>query len=466
MLRTRIEYYQLIIDIVLAVAALYASYVIRSAVPLGRQTIAEMLVVPQQLYVIVLAIWLLMFYQYDVYVRKFGTKFRFRILNLLRSHAIASFLYLGVLYLTYRDVSRLQSLYFIAMFAAGTVVSRVVIRLVEIKFLERDDNRFHVVIIGTNLSAARLIARIRENPRNNLKVVGIFSLRDVEPPSGELLHDLLGTVDDVPKFIRHQHVDEVIIASNWYSEVVAQQISKIMYDLQPFPVAIRLAPDYSDLSYFHVVTEDFEGLPLIGLRTPIFSPSQRLLKRWLDIVVSLTIVILGSPVFALVALAIRWDSRGPIILRQQRVGIHGRTFSMYKFRSMYDKIDQNKFDETELDVIKRPEDPRVTRVGRFLRRTSLDELPQLMNVIKGDMSLVGPRPELPSRVQTYEWWQFKRLEVPQGMTGWWQINGRANRPMHLHTEDDLYYIQNYSLWLDLRILWQTARVVITGEGAF
>nr|MBP6298591.1 hypothetical protein [Anaerolineae bacterium] len=269
MLRTRIEYYQLIIDIVLAVAALYASYVIRSAVPLGRQTIAEMLVVPQQLYVIVLAIWLLMFYQYDVYVRKFGTKFRFRILNLLRSHAIASFLYLGVLYLTYRDVSRLQSLYFIAMFAAGTVVSRVVIRLVEIKFLERDDNRFHVVIIGTNLSAARLIARIRENPRNNLKVVGIFSLRDVEPPSGELLHDLLGTVDDVPKFIRHQHVDEVIIASNWYSEVVAQQISKIMYDLQPFPVAIRLAPDYSDLSYFHVVTEDFEGLPLIGLRTPI-----------------------------------------------------------------------------------------------------------------------------------------------------------------------------------------------------
>jgi lipopolysaccharide/colanic/teichoic acid biosynthesis glycosyltransferase len=116
--------------------------------------------------------------------------------------------------------------------------------------------------------------------------------------------------------------------------------------------------------------------------------------------------------------------------------------------------------------MKRPDDPRVTRVGRFLRRTSLDELPQLFNVIKGDMSIVGPRPELPSRVQEYEWWQYKRFEVPQGMTGWWQIHGRANRPMHLNTEDDLYYIQNYSLLLDLQILFRTVRVVLTGEGAF
>jgi exopolysaccharide biosynthesis polyprenyl glycosylphosphotransferase len=198
----------------------------------------------------------------------------------------------------------------------------------------------------------------------------------------------------------------------------------------------------------------------------VFSPAQRLVKRGTDLLISLTIIIVGFPVFAAIALAIKLDSRGPIIFRQQRIGIHGRPFSMYKFRSMYDNLKQAQFDETKLDIMKRPDDPRVTRVGRFLRRSSLDELPQLFNVLKGEMSLVGPRPEMPARVQEYVWWQFKRFEVPQGMTGWWQVNGRANRPMHMNTEDDLYYIENYSLWMDFVILWRTIRVVFTGEGAF
>jgi len=193
---------------------------------------------------------------------------------------------------------------------------------------------------------------------------------------------------------------------------------------------------------------------------------QRLLKRSLDLAIAVPLFVISLPLFAVIAAAIRLESEGTIILGQRRVGIHGNPFAMYKFRSMISALDPAQFDETRLDVIKRPDDPRITRVGRFLRRTSLDELPQLINVIRGDMSLVGPRPELPARVQSYEWWQFKRFEVPQGMTGWWQVNGRADRPMHLHTEDDLYYIQNYSVWLDLQILFRTLRIVLTGEGAF
>jgi lipopolysaccharide/colanic/teichoic acid biosynthesis glycosyltransferase len=144
---------------------------------------------------------------------------------------------------------------------------------------------------------------------------------------------------------------------------------------------------------------------------------------------------------------------------------------MYKFRSMIVGAESMQDDVTEIDeqghiIYKKIDDPRVTRAGRIIRRTSLDELPQLFNVLKGDMSLVGPRPELPFMIGQYEPWQHKRFSVPQGMTGWWQINGRADKPLHLHTEDDIYYIQNYSLWMDLYILLKTPWVVVRGKGAY
>ena len=173
----------------------------------------------------------------------------------------------------------------------------------------------------------------------------------------------------------------------------------------------------------------------------------------------------------LIALLIKLESPGPVIFKQERIGEHGRRFQMFKFRSMYIDADRRwhevaKRDETGKLIHKLKDDPRVTRVGRKLRRTSLDELPQLFNVLRGEMSLVGPRPEMPYIAAEYEPWQWQRFRVPPGMTGWWQVNGRSEKPMHLHTEDDLYYIQNYSFWLDLRILAKTLIVVWQEHSAY
>jgi len=172
-----------------------------------------------------------------------------------------------------------------------------------------------------------------------------------------------------------------------------------------------------------------------------------------------------------VALAVKLDSPGPALFVQERIGENGQPFRMVKFRSMVvgaEQMSSSVITRNREGVVvhKKPDDPRVTRVGRFIRRSSLDELPQIINVLRGEMSLVGPRPELPWLVEHYESWQQRRFAVPPGMTGWWQINGRSDRLMHMHTEDDLYYIQNYSPWLDLQILWRTIGVVLHGRGAF
>ncbi|HMA35303.1 MAG TPA: sugar transferase [Chloroflexia bacterium] len=209
-------------------------------------------------------------------------------------------------------------------------------------------------------------------------------------------------------------------------------------------------------------------------RVPLH-PREARRKRLLDLALTIPALVVALPIMLVCALIIRWDSPGPAIFRQRRFGLQGAAFQMYKLRTMYhqpEAVEASQRPDPAPHAVpadlfyKLPDDPRITRVGRFLRRTSLDELPQLFNVLRGEMSLVGPRPALPWVVEYFGAWQLARFAVPPGMTGWWQVTGRSNNPLHLSTDTDLYYLDHYSLWLDLRILARTVLTVLRGTGAY
>jgi exopolysaccharide biosynthesis polyprenyl glycosylphosphotransferase len=245
------------------------------------------------------------------------------------------------------------------------------------------------------------------------------------------------------------------------------KLYSVIVDLDEVPVRIKVIPDYFALALVKAKIEMIDGIPLIGLREPVIGDLDRLLKRVFDFGVGLILALLLLPLMLIIAVAIRLDSRGPALFRQERAGENGKPFLMLKFRTMTaeaSSLSAEPPSETEKHKVRG--DPRLTRMGASLRRLSLDELPQLLNVLVGDMSLVGPRPEVPWLVEKYAPWQRKRFAVPQGITGWWQINGRSDKPMHENTDDDLYYVYNYSLLLDIKILLRTPLVVIHGKGAF
>jgi exopolysaccharide biosynthesis polyprenyl glycosylphosphotransferase len=299
----------------------------------------------------------------------------------------------------------------------------------------------------------------------NLSVVGFL---DDDPHKRTSHEDILGSINDLSKVLSLMVVDDVVIA---LPRRAHEEVSHLVAKLHNYPVKVWVIPDYFHLALHKAAVDEFAGLPMLDLRAPALNDYQRLVKRLFDLIIGTAIQILILPLMLAIAIAIKIDSRGPALYKQRRVGENGRLFWMFKFRSM--SIDADKqldniiTHDTNGNIIhKTPHDPRITRLGRFLRRTSLDELPQLVNVLIGDMSLVGPRPEMPLLVEQYQPWQRKRFAIPQGITGWWQINGRSDKPMHLHTEDDLYYIQNYSLLLDLQILIKTVWVVFRGKGAY
>ena len=238
------------------------------------------------------------------------------------------------------------------------------------------------------------------------------------------------------------------------------------------PIKIWIVPDYFSMALNQTQITELVGLPMIDLRAPTLNEYQRMVKRVFDLFISILLLPITIPIMGLTSLAILLDSPGPIFFNQTRVGENGRLFEMIKFRTMYKNAEQNHHLIEKIDKNgrilqdKSINDPRITPVGRFLRKTSIDELPQLFNVLRGEMSIVGPRPEMPYLVDQYEPWQRRRFSIPQGITGWWQINGRSDKPMHLHTEDDLYYIQNYSLWLDVTILIRTIWTIFKHNGAY
>jgi exopolysaccharide biosynthesis polyprenyl glycosylphosphotransferase len=436
-------------DMLVICGALVLSAYLRVTLEIGISGPNTAFATPTLLFAIASIIWLIAFWQANVYSPHHHLRHHLR--RILTGHSMAALLFLGTLYVVYRDYSRLQAFYFIAISLLGVIVHRAIAHLLMRVGVSSSARR--VLIVGDNAYARQIGATIAAHRWANLHLVGFIG---DEPTSA---NDVLGTIDRLDELVAQYEVDEVLIYIRWFNDAVFERVAEIVRVLQGQAVNIRLAPDYTDLAYFYLTTEDFSGIPLIGVRDAILTPLQRVVKRAFDLVFASVVLLLTWPVLLLIGLAIRLDSPGPAIFRQLRVGQYGRPFMMLKFRTMQDGAHQP-------DKPSRHGDSRVTRVGAFLRRTSLDELPQLINVLRGEMSIVGPRPELPQFVEKYEWWQRKRFELPQGMTGWWQINGRAERLMYQHTEDDLFYIRHYSFWLDMQIVLRTILVVFTGRGAY
>lgn len=374
----------------------------------------------------------------------------------------------GLLYLINLDLPRQGFLFFYIISTAALIGYRWVLRAWHIVNRDHPNVETRVLIVGANKRAEEVANEFRRQRWPGFRVIGFM---DNESPSQqETVADLpvLGTVSDTPGVVAQYNVDEVIIALPLHEHA---QLVNLVAQLYEQPVRVRVVPDLFDLAFHNATIESLGGVLFIGLRDSAIDGVQRLLKRLMDIALSLLVMLLTLPVFLLTALAIKLEDRGPVFYKSKRVGENGRIFTMWKFRSMVVNAEALADEVVESDpngnlIHKRRRDPRVTRVGQIIRRTSIDELPQLINVLRGDMSLVGPRPEMPWMVARYQPWQRKRFAVPQGMTGWWQINGRSDAPMHLHTEHDLYYIQNYSIWLDIQILWRTIGVILTGRGAY
>jgi exopolysaccharide biosynthesis polyprenyl glycosylphosphotransferase len=328
-----------------------------------------------------------------------------------------------------------------------------------------DTQKRRVLILGAGPVGMRVAKDLREYQNFGVQLVGFLD----DDPKKQSHVDVLGGLDRIDEVIKRHAIDEVIFA---LPSRVAAKISVLVAELHELPVRVWVVPDYYTLALNQARVEELAGVPLIDLRAPALNDTQRLLKRAFDLTLTLLMMPFVLPIMGVIALAIKLDSPGPILFQQVRVGENGKLFGMLKFRSMVQDADKMRHVIEEVDENgrihqrKNKPDPRVTRVGRFLRKTSLDELPQLFNVLKGEMSLVGPRPEMPHLVEQYELWQRKRFAVPQGITGWWQVNGRSDKPMHEHTDEDLYYVQNYSLWLDIYILIKTVFVVLRGKGAY
>ena len=352
----------------------------------------------------------------------------------------------------------------VLLLAGSRVAHRQILRALRTRGVGVD----RVIIVGAGEIGRTVMRTIVARPQLGYHIIGFV---DDDPEKGR--HNLgrlraLGPISNLPRLIEHETVDEVIITLPW---MYHRKITGIVRECQRRRLSARIVPDLFQMSLSQVDVDDLGGVPLIGVREVGFGKGALLIKRAMDIAGAISGLVLGAPLLALITLAIRLDSAGPVVFQQTRVGVGGKTFQMFKFRSMREgseaELEQlRELNESDGPTFKMREDPRITRVGRFLRRTSLDELPQLLNVLRGQMSLVGPRPPIPSEVEHYKEWHKKRLGVRPGVTGLWQVSGRSLLSFDEAALLDIHYIENWSLWIDLQILLRTIPQVLFGDGAY
>lgn len=391
-----------------------------------------------------------------------------------------AFLYRGGF--LYRDFSYSRGIFvldFLMALVAYTSL-RLVVRSTQARVRRRNLNLIPTLVVGRGAEAALCIREMRERPELGYRVIGVVENSSI----GETVESfegvpVIGNINNLPEAILESKANEVIIADpNLSNDLLFDVMMRV--GRRHRSVEFRLVPNLFNCLPRKTEIDQIGALPMISIFREPLSSTARVVKRVSDIVIASLAFFLLAPVCAIIALLIKLDSRGPVLYRQERVGMDGRLFLCFKFRTMRAGASDDEHREIQrkhirgaLETVannaerpvygKVPDDARITRVGRRLRRLSLDEVPQLLNVLAGDMSVVGPRPPIPYEVEAYELWHRKRLDMKPGLTGLWQVSGRNRLSFEEMVRLDLFYIENWSLLLDLRIILRTLPVLLRGD---
>ncbi len=420
-----------------------------------------------QAYWIVLFIW-------AVLLKKRGEYHHLRLQTYAR--AIINFIVTGfIFFICFSSCSFLfkfdfLSRLYLVLYTVTTILSLVVNRVVALylihHFQSKGHNVHNILVVGTGRRAQEFLSLALKHKEWGYHIIGFLD-RDAKMIGRKISeYSVMGSLDDLPKILESTVVDEVVyvVPRSWLPI-----IEKCILYCEAVGVRATLATDFFDLEIARGTPQQLDGFTYLTFETSRLKHTEFWIKRTMDIIFSGIFLLLSLPIFIVTAIAIKLDSKGPIFFKQLRCGLNGRKFYVYKFRSMVPdaevKLEELRSkNEMSGPVFKMTKDPRLTRVGAFLRKTSLDEFPQFLNVLKGEMSLVGPRPPIPKEVEQYEPWQRRRLSMKPGITCIWQVSGRNKIGFEDWMKLDLQYIDRWSLWLDLKILLQTVKAVLGQTG--
>ncbi|MBO5985476.1 MAG: undecaprenyl-phosphate glucose phosphotransferase [Lachnospiraceae bacterium] len=443
-----------LIDAMITAASLILGYVIKFYVLLNGPGIG---VLPLRDYVYLLVFiipgYMILYYALGVYTPKRTVRRRFEIFDVIKANTVGMAALIIIIFMVLKEVNYARSVLalFYVLNVFLTSMARVVLRKGLQTIRKKGYNVKHILLVGYSRAAEEYVNRILENPQWGYSVSGFL---DDHVPVGTKYKGVpvQGTIEALQKTLEEHDWDEVAITLSLRDY---DYLGEIVGICEKSGVHTKFIPDYNSLIPTRPYTEDLMGLPVINIRyVPLTNTGNALIKRLADILAALFGIIVTSPVMLICAILVKLSSPGPIIFKQERVGLHNRPFYMYKFRSM---AQQAPSEEKKAWTVRN--DPRVTPVGRFMRKTSLDELPQFFNILKGDMSLVGPRPERPLFVEKFKE-EIPRYmvkhQVRPGLTGWAQVNGyRGDTSIRKRIEYDIYYIENWTVWFDVKIIIMT-----------
>lgn len=417
-----------------------------------------------RLLIFIIPIFMLMYYVCSVYAPKRTVRRRFEIYGIVKANTIGIITLIIVLYMIIKEInySRSVMVIFYAFNVFFTSCFRIFLRKGLRTIRSKGYNLKHILLVGYSRAAEEYIDRLMDNPQWGYVACGIL---DNHIPAGTTYKGVkvLGSLGNLEIILPENKLDEIAITLPLEDY---DYLRSIVGTCEKSGVHTKFIPDYNSLIPSKPYTEDLLGLPVINIRyVPLTNTGNMIIKRAVDIVGAVFGIVVTSPIMLAAAILVRLSSPGPVIFRQERVGLHNKSFYMYKFRSMEM---QAPGEEKKAWTVRG--DPRVTGVGRLLRKTSIDELPQLFNILKGDMSLVGPRPERPLFVEKF------REEIPRymvkhqvrpGLTGWAQVNGlRGDTSIRKRIEYDLYYIENWTFWFDMKIIFMTFFTGFVNKNAY